>query len=171
LFLNCLASIAANLSNQNNQQMKSVFNPADTVELTNRINQLSPTARPLWGKMDAAKMLAHINTTYAYVYEPEKFKKPNFLIRFILRNMVKKYVLSSKPYTKNGKTNPEFIIKEERNFEAEKEKLVENIMKTQKLGESYFEGLENRSFGRMTAMEWNTMYYKHLDHHLSQFGV
>ena len=92
-------------------------------------------------------------------------------MRFILRKLVKNYVLGPKPYTKNGTTNPEFIIKEVRNFEVEKQKLIQNIVETRELGESFFEGRENISFGKMTAMEWNRMYYKHLDHHLSQFGV
>ena len=35
--------------------MKSIFDQADTIELTNRIDKLSATTRPLWGKMDAEK--------------------------------------------------------------------------------------------------------------------
>ena len=34
-----------------------------------------------------------------------------------------------------------------------------------------FEGKESNSFGPLTKGEWNNMFYKHLDHHLSQFGV
>ncbi|MCJ8164098.1 hypothetical protein MKJ04_04535 [Pontibacter sp. E15-1] len=30
---------------------------------------------------------------------------------------------------------------------------------------------ESHSFGRLSSQEWNNMFYKHLDHHLSQFGV
>ena len=44
-----------------------------------------------------------------------------------------------------------------------------DITKTQQLGENYFEGKESNSFGKLTASEWNNMFYKHLDHHLSQF--
>lgn len=151
--------------------MKNVFDPNDTNELINRINSLSPVSKAQWGKMNVGQMLAHCNVPYAYTFEPEKFSRPNFLKKLLLRNIVKKYVLSPEPYKRNGRTAPEFIITNERDFDAEKEKLIRNIQKTLQLGEQHFEGLENISFGRMSASEWNTMFYKHLNHHLSQFGV
>ena len=58
-----------------------------------------------------------------------------------------------------------------RDFEAEKKKLIDYILKTQQLGENAFDGKESVSFGSMTKIEWNNMIYKHLDHHLCQFGV
>jgi hypothetical protein len=39
------------------------------------------------------------------------------------------------------------------------------------MGADAFEGKESNSFGKLTASEWNIMMYKHLDHHLTQFGV
>ena len=151
--------------------MKSVFNQADATELINRINTLSNISKPLWGKMSVSKMLAHCNVPYSYTFEKEKYKKPNFLKLLLLRTVVKSIVLSPNPYKRNSPTAPEFVIKDDRDFEVEKKKLIQNINKTQQLGESHFEGLENLSFGKMSAKEWNTMLYKHLDHHLSQFGV
>ena len=151
--------------------MENIFLKEVTAEILNRINKLNPNSKPLWGKMTVAQMLAHCNITYAYTYEPEKFKKPNFFLRFILKNIVKKYVVSPKPYKHNSRTGPDFIIADERNFEMEKEKLVQNIIRTQQLGEKHFDGLENHSFGKMSAKEWNTMFSKHLNHHLTQFGV
>ena len=151
--------------------MKSVFNLQDTNELINRINNLSPVSKAQWGKMNVGQMLAHCNVPYSYSFEPERFSKPNFLKKFLLQKIVKKYVLSPEPYKRNGRTAPEFIITNERDFDPEKEKLIRNIQNTQQLGEQHFEGLENISFGKMSASEWNTMFYKHLNHHLSQFGV
>lgn len=151
--------------------MKNIFQKEIANEIITRINELTPNSKPLWGRMNVSQMLAHCNVTYTYTYQPEQFKKPNFIVRFILKTVVKKYVLSPNPYKHNGKTAPEFIIKEERNFDLEKEKLINNIIKTQELGEKHFDGLENISFGKMSSDQWNTMFYKHLNHHLSQFGV
>jgi hypothetical protein len=39
------------------------------------------------------------------------------------------------------------------------------------LGEGYFNGLTSNSFGKLSTIEWNNLFYKHLDHHLRQFGV
>ena len=92
-------------------------------------------------------------------------------MKFILKLLVKNTVVSEKPYKKNTKTAPAFLIKYERNFDTEKLRLINYILKTQQLGENHFEGKESHSFGVLTKTEWNNMFYKHLDHHLSQFGV
>ena len=75
------------------------------------------------------------------------------------------------PYKQSIPTSPVFIISGERDFEAEKKKLIGNIQRVQQLGREAFEGKENSSFGKLTAQEWNNMLAKHLNHHLQQFGV
>jgi|SRR5690606_29683593 len=151
--------------------MKNIFDLSVTEEIVQRIEKLQPDTQRLWGIMDVAQMLAHCNVAFSYTFSPDKFKKPNFLMRFLLKNFIKKSIVSPKPYRHNKRTAPYFLIADQREFEKEKKLLIENIRKTQQLGESYFDGLENFSFGKMTAQEWSTMYYKHLDHHLRQFGV
>ncbi|MFM7017104.1 MAG: hypothetical protein ACKOX3_12335, partial [Bacteroidota bacterium] len=71
----------------------------------------------------------------------------------------------------NSRTGPQFIIADERVFENEKSRLINHLQKTQQLGEKHFDGMESISFGKLNKTEWNNMFYKHLDHHLSQFGV
>jgi hypothetical protein len=39
------------------------------------------------------------------------------------------------------------------------------------LGENHFDGRVSMIFGPMTTTEWNNLFYKHIDHHLTQFGV
>ena len=84
---------------------------------------------------------------------------------------VKNAVVTEKPYKKSSQTAPAFLIKDDKNFEAEKKRLIDYITRTQQLGESHFDNKESHSFGRLTKNEWNNMLYKHLDHHLHQFGV
>jgi len=115
-------------------------------------------------------MLAHCNVAYNLVYE-EGHPKASGIKKFMLKLFVKGIVVSEKPYSKNSRTAPEFLISNERDFKLEKEKLISDLNKTQKLGKEYFEGKESISFGAMTSKEWNNMFYKHLDHHLNQFGV
>ena len=89
----------------------------------------------------------------------------------MLKTFVKNAVVSEKPYKKNGPTAPEFLIKDEKNFDTEKNRLIVYITKTQELGDNYFDNKESHSFGKLTKTEWSNMFYKHLDHHLNQFGV
>lgn len=151
--------------------MKNIFDASVANEIINRINQLSIELQPRWGKMSVDQMLAHCNVTYEYVFEEGKYKKPSGFKRFLLKAFVKKIVVSEKPYKKNSPTAPDFKISNKKNFEVEKERLVGFINKCVEKGEKYFDGKESHSFGKLTLNEWNNMFYKHLDHHLSQFGV
>jgi hypothetical protein len=62
-------------------------------------------------------------------------------------------------------------MRDAKNFEKEKNRLMGYLIKTQELGEAYFDQKESHSFGKLSKTEWSNMFYKHLDHHLSQFGV
>ncbi|RNL54069.1 DUF1569 domain-containing protein [Pedobacter jejuensis] len=150
--------------------MKNIFQAEITSEVIDRINKLTPTTTPLWGKMSVSQMLAHCNVSYELVYD-NIYPKPGAFMKFILKNLVKSKVVSEKPYPESSQTAPQFIIKDEKEFEKEKQRLIEYINKTQQLGENHFDGKESHSFGKLTKSEWNNMFYKHLDHHLNQFGV
>ena len=150
--------------------MKSVFQTATTDELSARINTLKPTTPALWGKMNVSQMLAHCCVSYEMVYE-NIHKAPNGFLKLMLRLFAKDSVVGDKPYKKNGPTAAAFIITTEKDFEREKARLIAYIEKTRDLGESFFDNKESLSFGKLTVAQWNTMFYKHLDHHLSQFGV
>ncbi len=150
--------------------MKSVFDPIDVYELCNRINSLNPDTQAIWGKMNVAQMLAHCNVTYEMIYE-DKHPKPNPILKFVLKLFVKKYVVNDKPYKKNSQTAPAFIINDPKVFDDERIRLLNFINKTLELGAVHFEGKESHSFGKLNITEWNYMLYKHLDHHLNQFGV
>lgn len=149
---------------------KNIFLLSDANEVITRIQQLNVHTQPLWGKMAVGQMLAHCNVTYEMVYD-NIHTKPNPVVRFILKMLIKKTVVSEAPYKHNSSTAPQFIIKDDKNFEAEKSRLINYIYKTQELGESHFDGKESHSFGKLTKNEWNNLFYKHLDHHLGQFGV
>jgi Protein of unknown function (DUF1569) len=150
--------------------LPNIFTATVADGIVQRINQLTANAQPQWGTMSVGQMLAHCNVTYEMVYE-DKHPKPNFLTRLILKLAVKKVVVNDIPYKHNSRTAPQFVIKETKDFEAEKTRLIDFIKKTQQLGENHFEGKESHSFGALTKTEWNNMFYKHLDHHLRQFNV
>ncbi len=150
--------------------LPNIYDSQVAQQLIDRINKLTPETLPLWGKMNASQMLAHCNVTYEMIYE-DIHKKPNAFVKLILKLLVKKAVVGEAGYKQNGQTAPQFIIKDDKNFEAEKQRLINYINKTQQLGEAHFDGKESHSFGALNKTEWNNMFYKHLNHHLSQFGV
>lgn len=147
----------------------NIFIEKVTNDLIQRINSLSSDTESQWGKMDVSQMLAHCNVTYEMVYE-DKHPKPNRFMKLILKIFVKNMVVSDKPYKRNNPTAPAFKITDKRDFEAERKRLIDYIQRTQRLGEKDFDGRESHSFGKLNINQWNNMFYKHLDHHLTQFG-
>lgn len=151
--------------------LPNIFTQSVSDKLIGRINHLTATATPVWGKMSVSQMMAHCNVSYEMAFE-DKHPKPNFFMGFILKTFIKKSLVDDiTPYKKNSPTAPAFIIKQEKNFEIEKKRLIDYLKKSVELGESYFDGKESLSFGKMSLTEWNNLFYKHLDHHLTQFGV
>ena len=150
--------------------LPNIFSKDISDNVIQRICNLKPNTQPSWGKMNVSQMLAHCNVTYEMVYE-DKHLKPNFFMKTMMKSFVKKIVTSETPYKRSAQTAPAFKIKDSRNFETEKSRLVDYINKTQKLGANSFDNKESHSFGRLSINEWNNMFYKHLDHHLKQFEV
>jgi len=150
--------------------MKNIFTKEITEEVIGRISNLNADSQPKWGKMSVGQMFAHCAVTYEYVFE-NHYKKPKGLKKFIMVKFIKPMVTNEKPYKQNGPTSPDFKMTTPKEFEAEKKRLIDYLERTQKLGEDHFDNKESHSFGVMTKTEWNNMFYKHLDHHLTQFGV
>lgn len=148
----------------------NIFTKEVSDKVIERINKLTPETNPQWGTMNVGQMLAHCSVAYEMVYD-NIHPKPNAFSRFLIKLFAKKIVLGAAPYKRNSRTAPMFIMEDDKDFEKEKKRLVDYINKTQELGESHFEGKENLSFGKITTNEWNNLFYKHLDHHLNQFGV
>jgi hypothetical protein len=148
----------------------SLYDEPALNEIIDRINKLTPESQPIWGKMNVAQMLAHNNVAFDITSGkiPASY---NFLMRWMLKTFVKPTVVGDKPYGKNGRTAPVFIVADERDFTAEKAKLVKNFKRFNAEGSSAYEGKVSASFGKLTSQEWSNQYWKHLDHHLRQFGV
>lgn len=148
----------------------SLFEKVTLDEMVARVNRLHPESQAEWGKMNVAQMLAHNNVGF----DITNGKTPvsyNFLMRFMLKTFVKATVVGNKPYVKNGQTAPVFIVSDTRDFAKEKAELIANLERFHREGATAYEGRESPSFGKLTSQEWSNQYWKHLDHHLTQFGV
>jgi hypothetical protein len=101
--------------------------------IIDRIKQLTPESKALRGKMSVAQMLAHCSVSFEYGFEPEKHKRPNRLMRKIITLFAKNMVISdTSPFPHNGRTSPDMIISDERDFATEQTRLIDFISRTQK---------------------------------------
>jgi hypothetical protein len=152
------------------QRFPNLFTPLALVQLQARIDQLQPDSRPLWGKMNVSQMLAHCCIPFEQALHMQH-DGPNMLMKIVLRLFFKKSMINEVPYRHNLPTAPSFIIDDERSFEAEQFRLKQLLQTFSSKGEAHFEGKKQITLGALSAKAWNNLMYKHLDHHLRQFGV
>lgn len=147
-----------------------LFDSTNVDAAIRRISALTPESQPTWGKMTVSEMLAHVNVAYEMVYTT-KHPRPNPIMRWVLKKIVKERVVGPAPYPRNTPTAPAFRITDSRDFAVERDRLIAYLRQVASEGRKSFEGRESLSFGPLTASEWNGLFSKHLDHHLQQFGV
>lgn len=149
--------------------MGNLFDAQDAASIIARINKLKPDTLAYWGKMNVGQMLAHCQEVMRTAFGNSSLKRNLFGILFGW--IAKKAVVSEKPYRRNLPTAPSFVMRDEKNFEAEKAKLLAMVEEFVNGGPAVLTKNPHPFFGRLTAEQWGTTQWKHLDHHLRQFGV
>ena len=149
--------------------MNNLFNQSDVSQILERIGKLTPGSQRQWGKMNVAQMLAHCNISIETALG-KNIIKPLFIGR-IIGSFLKPKVLSEKPFGKNSPTDKSYIFKEDLKFEEEKSTTIATIKKFFEGGPSQCTIHPHPFFGKFTPEEWAVFQWKHLDHHLRQFGV
>ncbi|SMO47878.1 DUF1569 domain-containing protein [Solitalea koreensis] len=149
--------------------MKSLFKQTDNKELIDRINQLTGTSNSQWGKMNVSQMIAHVQVPMKVAIGEVKLKRG--ILGILFGGIVKKQLTGPEPFKKKLPTDKRFIVKAQPNFEEEKQKLISLVQSFGKSGETGLTKALHPFFGKLTSQEWDTLMWKHLDHHLRQFGV
>ena len=149
--------------------MLNLFDKEPYFIIVDRLKKLTRDSKPLWGKMEVAQMLAHCTEAFKI---PLDNNIPNrSFMGFLFGGMAKKMIFSPKPYKQNLPTSSNFIIKGERDFTVEKQNLMTVMAKFYSGGPNHLGNLYHPFFGKLTGEEWGIAMHKHLDHHLTQFGV
>lgn len=149
--------------------VKSLFNAADNAEIIDRINKLTASSVSGWGKMHVDQMLAHCHVALQTAFGEVKLKRS--LMGMLFGSMARKQLLGSGEFKRNLPTDRHFIIQGNRNFNEEKDKLMNIVKRFTQQGRSAISTEAHPFFGKLTADEWDNLMWKHLDHHLRQFGA
>lgn len=148
-------------------EVKNLFDPAVKRDIINRINNLTPQSKAVWGKMNVSQMLAHLQMPIGIAYGTHE-PKGSFLLRLI-GPLFKSKLWDKTPYKQSLPTDPTFIMTgTEKDFEKEKKVLIDMV---NRFTESTIAGERHPVFGKMNKENWSKATWKHIDHHLKQFGV
>lgn len=149
--------------------MQNLFDVSTYKQVIERIDKLSPASPALWGKMNVSQMLAHCKEAFKVPLSDKKL--PRMFLGILIGWLVKPKLYNDSPWKKNLPTAPDFIIKDTRDFIEEKKGLTQLMDKFYNAGPHGISKYPHPMFGKFTPEQWGMSMYKHLDHHLKQFGV
>ena len=147
----------------------SLFAPADLGTLLARVRGLSPSAKAQWGKMDVSQMLAHVNVSLHAALGDTKHERG--LLGYLFGGLAKGGALGEKPFGKGLPTGKSYVIRDARDFAKEQAEVVALVERIARGGPGAFTTNPHPFFGPLQPSEWNVLMWKHLDHHLRQFGA
>lgn len=150
--------------------MKNLFEPATVIEIKERVGTLKPDSQRQWGTMDVAQAVAHLTAGVELALGERK--PPRALIGRLIGGIIKPKVLGDDaPMRRNSPTVKGLVVLDERDLDEERKLLLIVIDRFAAAGPAGCTAHPHSFFGRLTPEEWAILVYKHLDHHLRQFGV
>jgi hypothetical protein len=150
--------------------MKNLFEATVVEELQGRLLQMRPESKRLWGKMTPAQAVAHCSAGMEWAVGDTT--PPRLLLGRIVGGVIKPKVLGDdEPMRRNSPTVKGLVVNDDRDLGIERERLRGLIDRFVAGGPGGCTAHPHSFFGRLTPAEWAILMYKHLDHHLRQFGV
>jgi hypothetical protein len=131
--------------------------------------KLHAGSKPLWGKMNAAEMLLHCNLCNRQLLENNHEPiTPTFKQKVL--KVLSLYIVPHFPKNLEGASKNDTSGKEiQGGFEGQQQQFARIIRALSNHKEPI--RLHHMAFGKLTTKEWGIAAWKHMDHHLRQFGV
>jgi hypothetical protein len=146
--------------------MPSLRDTATRNALIQRLQQLAPDTRAKWGHFDAPRMLCHLNDALALSLGeiPSRPMNKRAFQHFPLKHLVL-YVF---PFPRGAAAPPDTLTSQPGGFDVDREQVVQRMERISESAQTA--GAEHPLFGPLSNDEWNSLHWKHIDHHLKQFG-
>jgi hypothetical protein len=150
--------------------MPTLRNELDRKRLLDRLAQVTPASKPLWGRFDAPRMMCHLGDALDEALGRRVMPRlaPGVASAMLRRFPMKHLAIYVIPMPRNAKAPRELLADEPGDFEANRRRVLESIEQLTKKPSG--PAPEHFLFGSMTWDRWNRLGWKHIDHHLRQFG-
>lgn len=134
-------------------------------DLERRVSALTPGLTPRWGKMSVDQMLWHVSEAMAgHLVEPERTRKSP------MQSAVMRFVVLNLPWPKGSPTDPALVTTSQHDFEEQRVRCLALIREVASRAVDA-PWPRHATFGAMTGRQVSALQAKHLNHHLTQFGV
>ena len=149
--------------------MQTIHHSEAYQRLVQRIEMLSSSATRNWGSMSIEEMLWHLRSQLEMALgKRSTHTNIRSYLRLPLFRWLAIYLI---PWPKGAATAPEMHIKKANpalySFEEEKRMLLTNLQDARDAEELHPHPL----FGKLSKQDWGRLIWKHIDHHLRQFGA
>jgi hypothetical protein len=151
--------------------MKTLARLRDKTEIIQRLRTVTADSAGRWGRMSAHQMVCHLNDSFLLMTGKKPVSQATGLPQRTIVKWIALYMplpwpagIATRPEIDQeiGGTRPLDFEKDVAQLEA----LVELIT-----GTGSFERQSHPVFGRMSNAAWLRWAYRHMDHHLRQFGA
>lgn len=150
--------------------MKNVFDEGAAAQLAQRAQKLQAGTAPLWGTMSAAEMLAHCNRVNAHLLVPAAPPTKKTSVKQLLARWVVLYGMPRLP--KGAQAPRQVLTKGTVGNEAFNEQQQLFVDMVHRMGQHTLPVHHRHPyFGNLNTKQWGLAAWKHIDHHLRQFGV
>jgi hypothetical protein len=147
--------------------MKTLWQPEARRELQQRLRRLNATDRGQWGSLTAPQMVSHLISSIGMATGEVPVASRNVFIRY---PPLKQLFLYWVPFPKGVRTVPELLGRPPGAWNADVEALSAALdgFAQKELSSRW---PPHPAFGPLSAKQWGVLGYRHVDHHLRQFGV
>lgn len=121
--------------------------------------------------MNSAQMLCHCDKVLKVAIGKLILPKTNFFIYYIGNLTRIEMMIFNNGIPPNMPTFKKLVVEEICNFEGCRENLLKTLNEFIRISSENKLPERHELFGKMTKKEWGFMEYKHLNHHLKQFGL
>jgi len=150
--------------------MKNLFEPALVDGIKQRTSRLQSTSERQWGKMNPVQAAAHCSAGLQMALGD--IRPQRAFVGRILGPIVKGFAFrDDEPMHRNSPTAKELITSDAHDMDVERTRLLGLIDRFAAAGPDDCSTHPHPFFGKLTREQWGILMYKHLDHHLRQFGA
>jgi hypothetical protein len=155
--------------------MKTLLDPADKTALTLRLSRLHPQSARRWGRMTAPQMVCHLTDAFRGVLgerahtatPPTGRTAPQRLLKWVAlyAPVPWPHDLKTRPEAdqEQGGTPPTEFAHDLATLNAACDRFVQQL--------DLITARPHYLFGMLSRSEWARWGYRHMDHHLRQFGL
>ena len=148
--------------------MKTMWDAPCQQEIRERVARLSPERKSEWGKMSAPQMVCHLAESLKMALGELPVARKNLPIRY---PPLKQLIIYVAPFPKNAPTAPELQVRPPRAWSADVSDLQTLVDRFVARGNEASAWVEHPAFGKLSRRAWGVLVYRHMDHHLRQFGA